>query len=411
MSLHCKCSSFLLNESKLANFLRRNFGITEFLIKEVSPQFINPEKRRNSSFKISLHRNAGIRLLSADSKKIWSKFNILVGEWSDKNSRKSSLNNSNNALLKPKVTNSFIKGNNRNYLASSDHSSVLKRYTVNSKTKKNTTTNKNKKIQFTHTPAIKTNTSFNPLFSKKNLNFDKSINLNTNTKTFDDNFSLRLNPNIFPTSPTKILRYPNFVQGESIVPGVSYPISSPLRTYASTAKLKVQPNEKGKVNHKTPIIEKSDSEVPEVSPVKTSRVEDAVKTNNTTFINPLVPPKVRHTQNALHNSESLYDLSRLREKTVLENVRLYLAYLHDNPSACIYGKTKMNVSVQLLAEGLPNSLNELRKLYFKYHEGYGMSEKSVQDELATYRSYLRSERTSYLQKVRENESKWFRPLK
>lgn len=411
MSLHCKCPPFLLNEKKMVNFMKNNFGISDLVVKEVTPKFLNPRQIRNSSFKIDLHRSVGSKLLSADANRTWRKFNMLVYEWKDNKGRIKGNGNSNN-FSKSKISNNSKLS--KNFNTYSNYSRVPPNNTYKNKRKTNNQIKKKNKSLFDYTPAIKSKTTINPLFARRNLNSNISsmkLNTNTSTKTLDNNFTLHTSPNLTPTSPTKFLRYPNFVQGESFVPNVSFPLSSPLRTYASTLKLQVQPTDQDLPVQKATMVEENESEVQTVSPIKSVQIKDAGKSNNSSFVNPLLPPIVRHTQNALNNTESLYDLSRLREKSVYENVRLYLAYLHDNPSACINGKTKMNVSVLILAEGLPNSLNELRNLFFKFHESLGMSQKDVLEELATYRSHIRSERTSYLQKIRENENKWFRPLK
>lgn len=133
--------------------------------------------------------------------------------------------------------------------------------------------------------------------------------------------------------------------------------------------------------------------------------------NNSSFINPLVPPIVRLTQNASRMQDSLYDLSRLREHRVYENVRLYLAYLHDNEDDCIGGRTKLNIGAQIQAEGLPTVFVDLMDLYVRYHGTLGISKKKVENDLASYRSHIHSERMYHLDKVRGSLHQRFRQRK
>ncbi|CAH2018937.1 unnamed protein product [Acanthoscelides obtectus] len=65
---------------------------------------------------------------------------------------------------------------------------------------------------------------------------------------------------------------------------------------------------------------------------------------------------------------SRYQLGRLREPSLLESIRLYLAYLHDKSAdVCIAGKTSASIRLRLATEGLPARREELLNLYKQFY--------------------------------------------
>lgn len=183
--------------------------------------------------------------------------------------------------------------------------------------------------------------------------------------------------NIFLTPPAN--KYPNFIQGQTLNPSHSKISNPPPANNSPNYKINSAPNVKG------------------LNPASTS------------FIDPLTPPVVKLTIQSAAEEEGRYLLSRLRDYRISENIRLYLAYLHDQPdSVCINGKTKTSVKISIQQEGFPTEYKALRDIFDRYHASYGESSTQVSKDLAAYSSYLRSQRRSHLQKTREDHNKFFR---
>jgi hypothetical protein len=127
----------------------------------------------------------------------------------------------------------------------------------------------------------------------------------------------------------------------------------------------------------------------------------------TSFIDPLLPAVVRTTQiSAMENGR--YALSRLHDTHVLKNVRIFLAYLHDNTNVCHEGFTAAHCKALIGSKGLPTDVASLKRLYIQYNVSFGnLREEEVIHELQTYRNYLISSRVNYLQRSREANSKFY----
>ncbi|CAH2016260.1 unnamed protein product [Acanthoscelides obtectus] len=107
---------------------------------------------------------------------------------------------------------------------------------------------------------------------------------------------------------------------------------------------------------------------------------------------------------------SRYQLGRLREPSLLESIRLYLAYLHDKSAdVCIAGKTSASIRLRLATEGLPARREELLNLYKQFYLSYGLSEADADSDLYALRLQTQTERTAYLQRARETHNKYIRP--
>ncbi|XP_055387204.1 uncharacterized protein LOC129615845 [Condylostylus longicornis] len=108
------------------------------------------------------------------------------------------------------------------------------------------------------------------------------------------------------------------------------------------------------------------------------------KNNSPNLVNPLLPPIVRMTQNSIRG-DSVYALSCFREPSVLNNVRLFLAYMHDQDNnICMEGKTKTYLKVSIRQEGLPNNYKDLLELFLKYYNSEGISTKDAKADLEAY---------------------------
>lgn len=124
-------------------------------------------------------------------------------------------------------------------------------------------------------------------------------------------------------------------------------------------------------------------------------------------MDPLTPPIVRLTSES-HVGNGRYLLARLREPAILSSLKLFLAYLHDQPaSVCHEGYTNTSVKVFLASEGLPTDPEALRTIYYNYHALYGISPVEVDNDLSTYGSFVSAERRIHLQRQRECNSRYF----
>lgn len=104
-------------------------------------------------------------------------------------------------------------------------------------------------------------------------------------------------------------------------------------------------------------------------------------------------------------------LARLREPPIFNAIKLYLAYVYHQPqTVCYEGFTNISLKVFLASEGLPTDLEALRKLYSNYFEAYGTGPSLASADLATFRSYVTTERQLRLQKSRESFSRYMAPI-
>lgn len=129
------------------------------------------------------------------------------------------------------------------------------------------------------------------------------------------------------------------------------------------------------------------------------------------FLDPLLPPTVKLTkQFADSGNDGRYVLSRLRDRRIYDNVRLYLAYLHDKAdSICIDGKTNTNIKVLISQEGLPTDEHDLMQIFVQFHESFNIPPLQVANDLSSYGSYMSSKRRSHLQRTRADFNNYFRP--
>lgn len=136
-------------------------------------------------------------------------------------------------------------------------------------------------------------------------------------------------------------------------------------------------------------------------------VNKPTKNNEDLCLDPMSPPIVRLSRcSDLDNDR--YLLARLRDPLILKPLRLFLAYLHDQPaSTCMEGHTNTSIKLMLASEGLPSDVDSLRKLYYRFHNAYGIGPAEVEADLTSFGSYFRSENLLRLQKVRESHNNYF----
>lgn len=139
------------------------------------------------------------------------------------------------------------------------------------------------------------------------------------------------------------------------------------------------------------------------------RVEKPAEHEHPPLLDPMRPPIVRLTEQSA-TGDQRYLKARLRDSKIMDNVRTYLSFLHDQPpSVCIRGITKTSVTLMIAAEALPTDINVLREIYLDVHGELGISRNDALEDLKSYRAFLSSERTHRLQQTRDAAFKFYSP--
>lgn len=100
--------------------------------------------------------------------------------------------------------------------------------------------------------------------------------------------------------------------------------------------------------------------------------------------------------------------ARLRDAKVMTTVRIFLAFLADQPpSVCYDGMTCTSARMFLALEGFPVTADKLKELYLRVHEANGLGRKAVLEDLTTYRAFIASERIQRMQRARESTDKFY----
>lgn len=136
-------------------------------------------------------------------------------------------------------------------------------------------------------------------------------------------------------------------------------------------------------------------------------VEEGARKDGGLHVDPLTPPVVRMTQNS-DEASGRYLLARLRDPSILKPIRLFLAYLHDQPSSvCFEGYTNTSIKLYMASEGLPSDADSLRRIYYRFHNVYGIDSAEVDADLSAFRSFFSTEKLQQLQRIRESHTKYF----
>lgn len=136
-------------------------------------------------------------------------------------------------------------------------------------------------------------------------------------------------------------------------------------------------------------------------------IEKNAKKNDWIHVDPMTPPIVRLSRDS-DVANGRYLLARLRDPSILKALRLYLAYLHNQPSSvCFEGHTNTSIKLILASEGLPSDVDSLRELYYRFHNAYGIGSAEVEADLSAFRSFFSSERLQHLQRAREGHGRYF----
>lgn len=90
------------------------------------------------------------------------------------------------------------------------------------------------------------------------------------------------------------------------------------------------------------------------------------------LLDPMRPPIVRLTEQS-STGDQRFLKARLRDPKIMDIVRTYLSFLHDQPpSVCIRGITKISATLMLAAEGLPTDIHFLREIFLDVHAELGI---------------------------------------
>lgn len=127
-----------------------------------------------------------------------------------------------------------------------------------------------------------------------------------------------------------------------------------------------------------------------------------------TMPKPHQPPIVTNPPQSTSDDKLAYLKTRLKDPKIMNMVRVYIAFLHNQPSAvCFDGMTSVSAKMMLGLEGFPVEVNDLKELYIKLYEESEISKESVLADLETYRSYVATERIQRLQRARESTDKFY----
>lgn len=119
------------------------------------------------------------------------------------------------------------------------------------------------------------------------------------------------------------------------------------------------------------------------------------------FLNPLKLPLFKLAEMSL-NSTSAYTLAKLRDRKIFDAVRVYLAFLNDNPLAITPdGMSKSHCQTIIAIEGLPTQPTKLRAIYNDFKKQFGATEDEIEKDLLALRSFLNSQHISHLQKDKD----------
>lgn len=126
-------------------------------------------------------------------------------------------------------------------------------------------------------------------------------------------------------------------------------------------------------------------------------------------LDPFRPPIVRLTEQST-KGDNRFLKARLRDASIMRVVRLYLAYMKDQPpTTCVDGMTTTSIRLLLASEGLPTAPDHLQRIYNEVHQEYGLNPTEASADLHSYRQYLTSERIRRLQQLRESSNQFYSP--
>lgn len=127
----------------------------------------------------------------------------------------------------------------------------------------------------------------------------------------------------------------------------------------------------------------------------------------TPIIDPLITPTVNSTQISLADGNR-YALSRLNNDKLYKIIRLYVAYLHEQPvTANFDGHTVISAKARIGSEGLPTDPAKLKKLLIEFNNRFDISTEDSQADLDALRNFCRSSKINELQRNKENFNKFY----
>lgn len=157
---------------------------------------------------------------------------------------------------------------------------------------------------------------------------------------------------------------------------------------------------------KTPIIPPLNTTSPQ--PATTSTTPEI--TDSMFCLDPMKPPIVRLTEQSA-SGDGTYLLGRLRDPHLYQNLRLYLAFLKDQPlTFCLDGHTSSSMQAYLYSEGLPKSDEHLLRTLLEFNSAIGISQTKTFADLEALKKHMSSKKIQHLQQTRESANKFFRPM-
>lgn len=127
----------------------------------------------------------------------------------------------------------------------------------------------------------------------------------------------------------------------------------------------------------------------------------------TTIMDPLITPTINSTQISIADGNR-YALSRLNNEKLYKVIRLYVAYLHDQPASVYHeGYTVISAKARIGSEGLPTDPTKLKKLFSEFNNRFDISSDDTQADLDALRNFCRSSKINEIQRNKENFNKFY----
>lgn len=112
-----------------------------------------------------------------------------------------------------------------------------------------------------------------------------------------------------------------------------------------------------------------------------------------------VPPPI--------NYEAAMELTKLRDRSLFDIVRGYLAYFAGTEDAeVVNGESRISSMVKIRSDGLPLG-GELEGLYFRFLQQYGITTDEARRDLEALAAHIRQTRRMRLQAYRDADKRYF----
>ncbi|XP_055584976.1 putative uncharacterized protein DDB_G0282499 [Uranotaenia lowii] len=261
------------------------------------------------------------------------------------------------------------KHNNKN---STNNNNINSNYNTNNKS------NNNIKHNVTH-------------INNRNNNNNNNSNRNKNHRNSSNHPQLPLDKNLLAMAKTQFSGPPSSIE---------HPIAGLSTTTSKARFISFKKGETINADHSN-VMRHKDHESKELNN-SLPQINDGSQFE----LDPLRPPIVRLTEQSVEG-DGRFLKARLRDPKIMKVVRMYLAFLKDQPATvCIEGMTSTSIKMMLASEGLPTAPDHLQRIFTEVHQEFGVGATDAVADLQSYQRFLTSERTHRLQQLRESTNKF-----